>query len=108
MSRQLSEENIEIVEEFIRNNKPANYVLQISEWDREQAVSDWITINDSETPTSTYLQFGSDGGGMTSYGYYKAKNNDIYIINAFLNTISCYYKVDSSWYVLNNIENKIE
>ena len=80
MSRFLSEENINLVEEFISSQEPSGSMPNISETDREQTINDWKTINLPETLCTSYLQFASNANGMISYGFYKTMKNEIYII----------------------------
>jgi hypothetical protein len=103
MLRFLSEENINLLEDFIISNKPKSntYLPAISERDRTSAISDWKTITDPLTSRTTYLQFASNGSGMSSYAFYKSRNGCIYLISAFCNELTCYYEnIPSNWYIL--------
>lgn len=51
----------------------------------------WILIQDDEI--NSYHQFASNGYGMQSFGFYKANNGKIYIIDAFMNDIRKIYLV---------------
>ena len=85
----LSEENIKITEDFIVNNacKPDYPNLCFSDlYNAQEAYNEIIKLD----PTS-YVYFGSNAFGMTSYGFYKTLKNDIYIIQAYCNVIECYY-----------------
>lgn len=53
------------------------------------AVETWKLIKNSEK--NSYKQFASNGAGMTSYGFYKANDGQIYIIEAFMNDITSVY-----------------
>ena len=100
MSRFLSEENINLVEEFISAQEPSDSMPNISETDREQTINDWKTINLPETLCTSYLQFASNANGMISYGFYKTMKNDIYIIEAYCSVIRKYYNIDNNWIML--------
>jgi len=100
MSRYLSNSNIEMIESFIQTNKALDTMPNISETDREQTIVDWMEINKPETQCHTYLQFASNAYGMTSYGFYKTKNDKIFIIEAYCGEVKKYYNVDSSWVML--------
>jgi len=91
MSQNLSESYIQITENFIRNNEPRSGYPAISYANLEVAAEYWEKINN--LPVESYLQFGEASLGMVSYGYYKAHNEQIYIINAFCNEINSYYNV---------------
>ncbi len=96
----LSEENIELAEKFIVNNpcKKGYPCLSIS--DTAYAVICYQDIKDS-LPTS-YILFGSNAYGCTSYGFYKTKNNKIYIIEAYINNIVSYYDTENCDFLLSN------
>ena len=100
MSRFLSEENINLVEEFISAQEPSDSMPNISETDREQTINDWKTINLPETLCTSYLQFASNANGMISYGFYKTMKNEIYIIEAYCSVIRKYYNIDNNWIML--------
>ena len=103
MSRQISESNIELLEQFIENNTARDdrdSLPAISERDRDDAVSDWKTINDPNTPVTTYLQFASNCQGMSSYGFYKSRNGSIFMVSAFCDKITSYHIVPADWYIL--------
>lgn len=100
MSRFLSENNIIILEQFIQENKVNEILPAISEYYREQAIEDWKTINDPNTPPTTYLQFADSAYGMVSYGFYKTKSGSIYMITAYCNEISAHFSVSPSWNIL--------
>jgi hypothetical protein len=103
MSRQLSETNIEVLEQFIANNTERDdrdSLPAISERDRDDAVSDWKTINDPNTPVTTYLQFASNSHGMSSYAFYKSRNGSIFLVCAFCNNLTSYHIVPPDWYIL--------
>jgi hypothetical protein len=102
MSRFLSQSNIELLENFIASNEPnsSDFLPAISEHYREDAIKDWETINDPETPVTSYLQFASASLGMTSYGFYKTRDGRIFLINAFCSQITAYYYVTTNWSIL--------
>ena len=106
MSRFLSEENINLVEEFISSQEPSGSMPNISETDREQTINDWKTINLPETLCTSYLQFASNANGMISYGFYKTMKNEIYIIEAYCSIIRKYYNIDNNWIVREKMFNK--
>jgi hypothetical protein len=103
MQQKLSEYYINKVEDFIVNHNPNNEYPAITYYDREQAIDDWNTINSPETTTSSYFRFAENAFGMVVYGFYKAKNGKIYIINSYCNKIQCYYNIDSNWTFITNI-----
>ena len=49
----------------------------------------WNLIQKSNI--NDYYEFASNAFGMQSYGFYKANNGEIYIIEAFINEISKIY-----------------
>ena len=102
MSQFLSKSNVELLENFIASNQAcsSDFLPAISEYYREDAIKDWETINDPETPVTSYLQFAYAALGMTSYGFYKTRDGRIFLINAFCSQISAYYTVTSNWNIL--------
>jgi hypothetical protein len=89
MSVRLSESNIELAERFILENEVKTVNAALSIVDIENGKICYEEIKKME-PTS-YMLFGSNAYGMTSYGFYKARNEQIYIIEAFCNNIIGYY-----------------
>ena len=91
----LSEEYIKIAEEYIVSNNTSteyNFIShQISLNDYECLREKWILIQDDKI--NSYHQFASNGYGMQSFGFYKANNGKIYIIDAFMNDIRKIYLV---------------
>lgn len=67
----------------------------ISYRDYDDAEYGWNLINKSDK--NYYIQFASNGGGMTSYGFYKANNGQIYIIEAWINKITKIYIPNKKW-----------
>ena len=98
----LSEQNITMVENFIASNKPTNSIRP-SESDRYSAIEQWKKISDPNTPNTFYSQFGSNAFGMTSYGFYKSKTGELYVITAFINNVTSYFKVDNTWDFLQDL-----
>jgi hypothetical protein len=91
----LDENKINLLELFIHNNLPVLLPL-ISYSDIKNAKKYYNLINLDE-PTSYYI-FASSG--YTTYGYYKSKNNIIYVITIYFQDINAYSDFDSSWYLL--------
>lgn len=100
MSRKLSSTLIESVEKFIKNNICIQDYPAISLHNSDQILEYWINISKEDTPLETYIQFSENAFGMVSYGFYKARNNKIYILNAYCNKLQCYYNVDNKWEML--------
>jgi hypothetical protein len=102
MSRQLSESNIELLEHFIVSKSPmdSDSLPAISERDKDDTIRDWKTINDPNTPNTTYIQFASNCQGMSSYGFYKSRNGSIFMVSAFCDKITSYHIVPDDWYIL--------
>ncbi len=43
---------------------------------------------------NSYVRFAENAMGMRAYGYYKANDENIYIIDSFMNNIEAVYVVD--------------
>ena len=113
MSR-LSPEFIEAAEQALLSDvlvpEESNNVPSISCQYYDYAIEMWNDINKEDVPLNTYLQFASNAMGMRSYGYYKANNGKIYIIEAFMNEITDIYvpsnKIECLTKTLNNKNSK--
>lgn len=99
-----SEELINITEAAIISDKlvpkDCDNVPAISCSDYYTAETGWKIINKCDK--NYYLQFGSNAGGFTSYGFYKANNGQIYIIEAWVNEIKKVYVPTKNWDCLTN------
>ena len=93
----LSQNLIDIVEEAILSDKimDTDNVPAISYRDYEDAETGWNIIKNSEN--NFYKQFASNGFGMSSYGFYKANNGNIYIIEAWVNELRKIYIPSKKW-----------
>lgn len=101
----LSEENIKLVENFINNNNCDNLYPNLSFNDVENAKLCYQEIKN--LPITSYILFGSNAFGMTSYGFYKTKDDKIYIIEAYINKISKYYNPNNCYFLVEpKTENK--
>lgn len=78
----LSQHLIDITEEAILSDKLISKDYEdlpaISYRDYQDAEYGWNLINKSDK--NCYIQFASNGSGYTSYGFYKANDEKIYII----------------------------
>ena len=105
MSIKFSQQLIDITEEAILSDKlmpkDTDRIPAISYRDYEDAESGWNTIKNSEN--NYYIQFASNGYGMSSYGFYKANNGEIYIIEAWVNNITRVYIPSKRWDCLQNV-----
>ena len=105
MSTKFSQELIDITEAAIlsdrRMEKDTANVPAISYRDYEAAEYGWKIITNSES--NHYIQFGSNAGGMQSYGFYKATDGKIYIIQAWVNAITKVYIPSKKWDCLHNV-----
>lgn len=93
MSTGLSESNIELAENFISCNKLKTNRPALSIADIEFGIECYQKIL-SSSPTS-YMLFGSNAFGMTSYGLYKTRSGQVYVIEAFCNSIVGYHTPES-------------
>lgn len=85
----LSEKNIELAEKFILENSAKTIGAALSICDIEYGK---MCIKDIKNmPPTSYVLFGSNAFGYSSYGFYKAKNEQIYVIEAFCNDIVAHY-----------------
>jgi hypothetical protein len=103
----LSNENIVLAEEAILSDKlkpiSKNYMLSISLEYYELAKLGYLEMIQEETPVTSYMKFAFNGGGMQCYGFYKAKNGTVYVIDSFMNNISGVYIPDKNMDCLRDI-----
>lgn len=101
----LSEELIVITEEAILSDmlvpKDDNTEPSISYQYYDDAEEAWNLIKNSEK--NYYIQFASNGAGMTSYGFYKANDGQIYIIEAWINEIRKIYFATNKIHCLSHV-----
>ncbi len=97
----LSDNNIERIENLLKGKGRSLYP-SLSNRDLLPAKEAFAKIQD--LPLHSYIVFGSNAGGMTSYGFYKSTSNKIYIIEAFCNELTTYYdSYDELWIIVNNL-----
>jgi len=70
------------------------------------AAETWKLIKNSEK--NSYEYFASESNGMTSYGFYKANNGQIYIIEARMNDITSVYLASKNISFLKRVINDEE
>jgi hypothetical protein len=63
--------------------------------DYKSAIDKYKDIQNSNT--ETHIQFGSDSGGLTSYEYYKSKENTIHIITKYVGRFVSHSIVETEW-----------
>jgi hypothetical protein len=102
MSTKFSQQLIDITEKAILSGT-TDSVPAISYRDYEEAETGWNIIKNSEK--NHYIQFASNAFGYQSYGFYKANNGKIYIIEAYMNEISKVYIPSKKWDCLQNVIN---
>lgn len=87
----LSEANIERAEEAIMtklNTIDDNYKLSISYQYYDIAEICYKEIIKETTPITSYISFASNGCGYQNYGFYKARDGKIYIIETSMEHIN--------------------
>jgi len=95
MTTKLSQHNIDLVENWLLSDKFLNQnnhiVPSISYNDYDLAEEYYKEIRQPDIPINSYYLFASNAYGYTSYGFYKASNGKIYIVEAFMNEIKNVY-----------------
>ncbi len=93
--RQLSDSAIEEVEQALKSDKLKSVhdkcYLSVSLQYYNLAELSYKEIIDEKTPVTSYCQFASNGYGFQSYGFYKAKDGNVYIIDSFTQDINAIY-----------------
>ena len=97
----LSEELIQIVEEFIAENEPTKH----------NDIKGGISCNDLLCGKDMYNQiklknspdlekFGSNALGYTCYSWYNSVSGQIYVFNIYMGALMSYVKIDNeAWFV---------
>jgi len=106
MKIKISQKNINIIEDFITNDnikksdifKTPCISLEYYDDMRET----WTLIQNDDK--NSYYYFASNGGGMNSYGFYKANNGKIYIVDAFINDIRSIYMITDNFHFLKDMD----
>ncbi len=102
----LSQANIERAEEAINTKlQPIenNYKLSISYQYYDIAEICYKEIIKETSPVTSYTRFASNGYGYQSYGFYKARDGKIYIIETFIENINGVYIPDKNIECLKDI-----
>lgn len=98
---------IELIEQEILSGKLITDCnddnLSISYKYYERAESKWKLITQEDAPIHSYHLFAENAYGMTSYGFYKAKNGKIYIIVAYIDNITQIYIPSKKCHFLQNL-----
>ena len=95
----LSEEQIQELEDFITTNQPSTTDCRggISNYDLHNGTR---IYNELKLKTAPYYElFGKNGFGYTGYALYKSRRNEkIYMIESFMQTLRSYVIVDNEDY----------
>ncbi len=63
--------------------------------DYKSAIDKYKDIQNAEL--ETYIQFGTDAGGLTTYEYYKSTQNTIHIINRYVGRLVSHSIPEIDW-----------
>jgi hypothetical protein len=94
---------IDLIEQFIKNNKPLLDYPCLSLRDYASTRSEYFNIINNITPVYSLIPFASNAYGFTTYNFYKNSNQDIFIIVIYIDEIQSYYKIDTNnlnWEIL--------
>jgi hypothetical protein len=90
---QLNRNYIQMAEDAIANHKFSDINDLCISCHHYTNVKDAYTIIKTATKNS-YIRFAENAMGMRAYGYYKANDENIYIIDSFMNNIEAVYVAD--------------
>ncbi len=90
---QLDATYVQMAEDAIANHKLSDINDLCISCHHYTNARDAYTIIKTATKNS-YVRFAENAMGMRAYGYYKANNENIYIIDSFMNNIEAVYVVD--------------
>ena len=104
---QLSQYNIERVEEALKSDKlqdiDKNYYLSISCQYYDDAEFCYKEMIKESTPVTSYLRFAANGYGFQTYGFYKARDGKVYIVDTYLENIQKIFVPDKNIQCLENV-----
>lgn len=83
-----------MTEQFIKEN-PITRLPYLSICDYQSAIDKYEDIQNAEL--ETYILFGTDEGGLTTYEYYKSTQNTIHIINRYVGRLESHSIPDIDW-----------
>ena len=83
-----------MTEQFIKEN-PITRLPYLSICDYQSAIDKYKDIQHAEL--ETYIQFGTDEGGLTTYEYYKSKQNTIYIMTRYIGQLESHSMPEIEW-----------
>jgi hypothetical protein len=90
---QLNSNYIQMAEDAIANHKFSDINDLCISYHHYTNARDAYTIIKTATKNS-YIRFAENAMGMRAYGYYKANDENIYIIDSFMNNIEAVYVAD--------------
>jgi len=94
---ELSEQQIDELETFVMNPEKGNGHFAISNCDLRTGKQYFSKLKKNEKPT--YMIFGSDGCGYTTYGMYKSRADKYYVIYVSIQTLKHFAEIkDESWF----------
>jgi len=94
---ELSEQQINELENFVMNAEKGNGYFAISTCDLRTGKQYFSELKKSEKPT--YTIFGSDGCGYITYGMYKSRTDKYYVIFVSIQTLKYFVEIkDESWF----------
>jgi len=103
----LSDNNIIKAEEAINSDKlqpiENNNMLSISYQYYEFAEKAYEEIIKDTTPCTSYIRFAENCYGFKVYGFYKSKNNKIYIIDSYIEDIQRVFIPDYTMKFIKNL-----
>ncbi len=96
----LSQYNIEMVEKAIKSDKllsnEMNKNISISYQYYDLAELSYKEMIKEETPATSYCRFASNAYGYQVYGFYKAIDGTIYIVDTYMENINNLYIPDKN------------
>lgn len=103
----LSKNNIDRAENAINSDKlqpiENNYKLSISYQYYDDAEIGYKEMIKESTPVTSYFRFAGNGYGYQSYGFYKAKNGNVYILDTSMEHINGVFIPDKNIDCFKNI-----
>jgi hypothetical protein len=94
----MSEELISYIDQQINTKRETKTVGALSNYQNAISKANFQKVFNNDGPAM--ISAGSNAGGYTQYNYYKNKNNEIYILEFYVQEFECYYKIekeDDSW-----------
>lgn len=96
--REISEDLLTYLDNQIKTKRQSHSAPPLSNYQTATSKANFEKIVNENGPA--FIDAGSNAGGYSQYYYYKNKNNEIYIVDFYVQEFESYYKIENdndSW-----------